>query len=128
LPKAGDAEADGLRTVIDRGLDGWMHPPLLHAKPWGNSATLTWSGPSEARDLYLNVTTNPEPAEDGGFTVVNVANERVTGNSEWLLSNLRTGIYYCLLFADGSDRRVISDLIHFDIRGPDFSWLSALLL
>ena len=77
---------------------------------------MAWSAPSQAGELYLNVVTNPEPDVGGGFKVVDVANLRVTGHGRWVLSNLSPATYYCRLFGDRPGRRVVSDLVGFEVR------------
>jgi hypothetical protein len=96
----------------------WLHPPVAHSQVNGRNATLSWSIPSQAKEIYLNVTRDPTPAINGGFKVVNVVNERVTGRSSYSLTNLPFGVYYWKLFADGCGRRVISGLGKFRIGEP----------
>jgi len=64
--------------VIDQ-VPCWLHPPLLTSEVAGRNATLSWSIPSQAAEVYVNVTTNPAPSLGAGFEQVNVANDKVTG-------------------------------------------------
>lgn len=108
------AQACALKAEIDR-MSFWIHPPVLHTEVQGNTATLTWSAPSQAAEVYLNVTTDPRLKVDGSFEMIDVANECVTSINTWMLNSLGPGTYYCKLVADGHGRRVISDLAVFKI-------------
>ncbi|MBN2360143.1 MAG: hypothetical protein JXR83_11880 [Deltaproteobacteria bacterium] len=94
----------------------WVQPPLLQATVSGRRATLAWSAPSRAQQLYLNVTRDPTLSVAGGFAVVDVANSVVTAVNQTVLEDLADGTYYCKLFADGCNRRAVSDLVVFTVQ------------
>ncbi|UUZ85858.1 hypothetical protein LJK88_21790 [Paenibacillus sp. P26] len=106
--------AKGLGSVIDK-ISFWMHPPLLSSEIVGNRATLNWAIPSQATEVYLNVTRKPELGVDGGFQVVDVANERVTGTYRKEIIDLTPGTYYWQIISDGHERRMASDIGIFHI-------------
>jgi hypothetical protein len=94
----------------------WLHPPIIHSRVNGNNAILSWSVHSQAKEVYLNVTTDPTPSINGGFKVVNICNTKVTGSNSYQLNNLPPGVYYWKLFTDNYGRRVFSELGKFKIR------------
>jgi hypothetical protein len=93
----------------------WLNPPVLRSKVQGNTATLFWDSPSQAQELYLNVTTQPDFTDSGLFKSITVINERVSQSNVKVLGSLSPGNYYWIVVADGHGRRVISDINMFVI-------------
>jgi hypothetical protein len=93
----------------------WLNPPVLRSEVQGNKATLSWDSPSQAQELYLNVTTQPEFSYSGLFKSITVINERVTESNVKFLDSLSPGNYYWIIVADGYGRRVVSDINMFVI-------------
>ena len=86
----------------------WMHPPRTHSVD--SSATLTWSIPSQAQAVYLQVSTSPLTDVSGVLKNPNIVNGNVTNAYSKQLVNTPIGKYYWIIIADGCGRRVVSDL------------------
>lgn len=106
--------AEGLRSVIDK-IPYWMHPPIMSSETNGRNVVLSWSIPSQATEVYLNVTNNPELKVNGSFVTINIANDIVTGSYRKELNNLPHGTYYWQIVAEGHGRRIASDIGKFQI-------------
>lgn len=110
----GNYDVNAIRSLIDQSPQinsryHWLHPASLRSEVQGSTARLFWDAPSQAQELYLNVTTEPELADSGLFKRIIVRNEKVTKINTKVLTSLSPGKYYWMIVADGYGRRVLSD-------------------
>lgn len=92
---------DAIRTALGESPACWVSAPAASTTITGNSAVLSWTGGENMAARYLQIATNSALRTDGIFQTADIANNNVTGQTGFSISNLAPGTYYWLLASDG---------------------------